>query len=583
MPGDVPGSSCLRRFYHYEFAGLQLIGYQPTILLGMSTNDTPELSSLPWTGERMVPLASDPATQMYHWQRYLYFRPWYEGVKVVDAASGEGYGTSYASLFATAATGYDISQEAVDHACNRYPAANFRQADVCEVDYSDADFVVSFETIEHLPDPSKFLNALKTCEGKIVISTPNRVNHSPGNKLTDKPHNPHHTIEWTPLEFAELIREHFSDRRIRFVSQGCSLPGQVYEGLDENARYCIAVIGEGDLPHWPSIGFAIPTHNNWAQLLESIQSLTNFYPGQTRYAVTANGCNEETLKAMRNQEEQTPGFFHVIEQAENRGYGIGTNLALEYLQKEGDCDYYGIVNDDVIATVDCVSQMVAAMRELEIARLKPGVVAPVSNAVAGPQLVDIGTYTDYKTMIYRAEQYHRANHSKVNQAFQVRGLFMLVHPDCLREVGGFDPSFGLGNFEDDDHNLRCKLAGYTLWIAAGAFLYHHGSTTFQRLNIDYAASIQANMAVFMKKWNLAQIETWPNLNAKPDGVELYVPLSDPEAAARYEVTIGGATVDLLHEASEAQFAEWVATRLQKDAGIPRRAVVELIEGIRLSA
>src|SRR5579862_9216957 len=122
----------------------------------MSNRAPLELSSLPWTGERMVPNASDPATQMYHWQRYLYFRPWYEGVKVVDAASGEGYGASYASLFSTSATGYDISDEAVDHATKRYPAASFRQADVCDVDYSDADLVVSFETIEHLDDPVKF-------------------------------------------------------------------------------------------------------------------------------------------------------------------------------------------------------------------------------------------------------------------------------------------------------------------------------------------------------------------------------------------------------------------------------------------
>jgi GT2 family glycosyltransferase len=479
-------------------------------------------------------------------------------------------------------TGYDISLEAVKHANTRYPAATFNQKDVCEVDYSDADFVVSFETIEHLPDPVKFLTALKSCQGRIVISTPNRNNHSPGNKLKDKPHNPHHTVEWTPLEFAELIREHFSDRRIRFVSQGLGLPGQIYEGLDENARYCIAVIGEGELPVWPSIGFAIPTHNNWPQLLESIQTLTNFYPGYTRYAVTANGCDEETLTAMRKQQEETPEFFHLIEQEENRGYGIGTNLALEFLQETGWCDYYGIVNDDVIATVDCVSAMVVAMKELEFANLKPGAVGPVSNAVAGGQLVDIGEYADYKTMLYRAEQHHRANFKKVNQFAQVRGLCMLLHPDCLRDVGGFDPIYGIGNFEDDDHNLRCKLAGYTLWVAVGAFLYHRGSSTFRRLNVDYEASIRTNMEIFLRKWRIGRIEDWPRLAVAPAGVDLFIPLTDPSVQPRFEVCIGGQTVDLLQEASEDQFAQWVAGRLH-ERPVPRRAVVELLEGLKLSA
>ena len=55
---------------------------------------------LAWTGERMVPNASDLVTEAFHWQRYTYFRPWYAGARVVDAASGEGYGTAYAAMFA---------------------------------------------------------------------------------------------------------------------------------------------------------------------------------------------------------------------------------------------------------------------------------------------------------------------------------------------------------------------------------------------------------------------------------------------------------------------------------------------------
>src|SRR5688572_32929914 len=86
-------------------------------------------STMPWTGERMVPNHSDLATELFHWQRYLYFRPWYDDKKVVDAASGEGYGASYASVFAAEAKGIDISKEAVDHANKRYPHATFTPGD----------------------------------------------------------------------------------------------------------------------------------------------------------------------------------------------------------------------------------------------------------------------------------------------------------------------------------------------------------------------------------------------------------------------------------------------------------------------
>src|SRR3990172_9196089 len=97
-----------------------------------------------WTGERMVPGSSDILTEVQHWHRYLYFRPWFEGRRVSDAACGVGYGTAYASLFASSATGVDICARTVEAAQNRYSEATFRCCDVCQADYADADIVLSF-------------------------------------------------------------------------------------------------------------------------------------------------------------------------------------------------------------------------------------------------------------------------------------------------------------------------------------------------------------------------------------------------------------------------------------------------------
>ena len=214
---------------------------------------------LAWTGERMIPCQSAVATEMFHWQRYLYFRPWYEGRAVVDAASGEGYGIAYAGVFAKSATGIDASGEAISHARSTYQTADFKVGDVSTYDYSEAELVLSFETIEHLEDPRAFLSSLKTCKGTIVISTPNRKTHSPGNRLEDKPLNPFHTVEWTPSEFADLVLAHFPTREVRFLSQEARWPGLIREGIDDNAMYCIAVIGGDELPKWPRVGISIPT------------------------------------------------------------------------------------------------------------------------------------------------------------------------------------------------------------------------------------------------------------------------------------------------------------------------------------
>ncbi|RIZ72125.1 MAG: class I SAM-dependent methyltransferase, partial [Methylococcales bacterium] len=53
------------------------------------------------------------------------------------------------------------------------------------------DVIVSFETIEHLPNPEKYLSAVSKmlkADGAFIVSTPVRTK----GRLTDKPANPFH-------------------------------------------------------------------------------------------------------------------------------------------------------------------------------------------------------------------------------------------------------------------------------------------------------------------------------------------------------------------------------------------------------
>ncbi len=523
----------------------------------------------------MIPHASDIASELFHWQRYLYFHPWYRNANVVDAASGEGYGTNFASVFSAAAVGVDISSEATEYSSQRYNGPQFVTGDVCEFDYSGADLVTSFETIEHLPNPSAFLEKLKACPGKIVISTPNRKTHSPGNQLSDKPLNPHHTIEWTPNEFAELINGHFEGRQVRFLSQEGRWPGLIREGLDDDAMYCIAVIGDGELPQWPRLGLAIPTKDNFAQLQDTILGISRYYPGEIEFAVVSNGSNPENLDLLRQLAAQSPYMIRLIELETNLGYGVGSNKGLDHLWQDAWFDYFGVVNDDVVPSVACTIEMVNTFGELAKQGLNPGIVGPMSNKVNGRQQVDIGTFSTLPEMMTRAEKFHRENYDSASQVAQVRGLYFLMSPACLSDVGGFDPRFGLGNFEDDDLNLRCKLAGYTLWLADAAFLYHHGSQTFQKLGIDYASNIERNQQVFAWKWDLSETSDWPFLTEVPEGVELFVPLCS-EQAVEFKVDVHGEPVDLINQASDMEFVAWVHQRLLARHRSVRRDIVKAI-------
>lgn len=536
------------------------------------SNSTPTLA---WTGERMIPFVSDYATQATHWQRYLYFRPWYEGAKVIDAAGGEGYGADFASIFAESATGVDISEEAVAHAQAAYPHASFFTSDACAYDYSSADLVTSFETIEHLPDPSAFLQALKSCTGRIIISTPNRKLYDPNAKLGDKPTNPYHTIEWTAEEFADLIKSEFPDRQVRFLSQTAVLPGRLYEGLDTNAWFTIAVIGDGELPKWPKLGIAMPTVNNAQMGIESISAFMTYYPGEIEFAVVLNGTDPAERAKWTEFANALPHVVTLTQSPTNLGYGQGANRGLEYLRNKGGFDAYGVSNDDVYPSLGCLCELTFALQNLEQMGQKPGIVGVTSNKIAGKQQVEIGVYQDLPSLMAKANDHLRQNKSTATPWNQIRGLFFLMPEACLDAIGGFDPVFGLGNFEDDDLNVRCKLAGFTNWMVDGAFLYHEGSKTFTDLEIDYDANIQRNMGVFNRKWNLENHFEFLEIASAPEGVSLHIPLN-AEYVPTHAAIINGEELDLVEQALDTEFAYWVYSRIREIGPDARAAVLEAL-------
>jgi 2-polyprenyl-3-methyl-5-hydroxy-6-metoxy-1,4-benzoquinol methylase len=73
---------------------------------------------------------------------------------------------------ATSALGYDISGEALMYATDNY-GSYFRQVDLDkDIPDTPADVVVTFETIEHLQDPQKFIEWAKSVAPTVIGSIP---------------------------------------------------------------------------------------------------------------------------------------------------------------------------------------------------------------------------------------------------------------------------------------------------------------------------------------------------------------------------------------------------------------------------
>ncbi len=142
--------------------------------------------SLTFTGERF--LTDCQGEIVYeHWHRYFLACEQARGKRVLDVASGEGYGSHLLASVAETVVGVDISAEAVAHASVKYGKENLQYiaASCTEIPLPDAsfDYIVSFETIEHIDEAAQtaFLrevNRLLKPDGVFLISSPNRPEYS---------------------------------------------------------------------------------------------------------------------------------------------------------------------------------------------------------------------------------------------------------------------------------------------------------------------------------------------------------------------------------------------------------------------
>jgi SAM-dependent methyltransferase len=163
-------------------------------------------------GERTLP---DVPEENYWFRRHLAVYEWVAaqvgGRRVIDMASGEGYGAAVLAAQAAAVVGVEANPDAFEHARLRYRRANLRfERSLVEVYAEPCDAIVFLQTIEHVHDPDAVLEhfaAMLTPGGAVFVSTPNVLTLAPPG--AERSGNPWHLREYRPEEFRDLCAAHF--------------------------------------------------------------------------------------------------------------------------------------------------------------------------------------------------------------------------------------------------------------------------------------------------------------------------------------------------------------------------------------
>jgi len=171
---------------------------------------------LEFTGERFTP---ECVREIWyeHYHRYVFAREFVAGLKVLDAACGEGYGSALLATAASYVAGADISETAVEHARGRYAAEklDFFVSDCLSLPFDDDEFdcVVSFETLEHLEDHQGLMTEFRRVlnpGGFLLLSSPDKAIY------TDRQQNrnEYHVRELYRDELESLLQAHFPAYRL---------------------------------------------------------------------------------------------------------------------------------------------------------------------------------------------------------------------------------------------------------------------------------------------------------------------------------------------------------------------------------
>ncbi len=223
--------------------------------------------------------------------------------------------------------------------------------------------------------------------------------------------------------------------------------------------------------------------------VDSIRAVTR-YPYEI--VIVDNGSDDATHAVLEGLAAEGDDV-RIIYNGRNLGFGGGMNVGM--LHARGDVVV--LLNNDVVVTQGWLEDLIGA---LELRRTV-GCTAPRSNHVASSQIVS-AEYADIDAMRGFAAERRRKFRGQGYTVDRVVGFCLCLDRRLIDEIGGFDPLYGIGNFEDDDLSVRIRAAGWGIFICDDVFIHHYGSVSFKANSVDYRNLMETNWTAFNRKWGL---------------------------------------------------------------------------------
>lgn len=245
----------------------------------------------------------------------------------------------------------------------------------------------------------------------------------------------------------------------------------------------------------PTYSLVIPLFNQLAYTRACVDSILA-HSQDFELILVDNGSTDGTTSYLHALAAQQPHVRLVLNQ-KNRGFGPACNQGMAAAQGR----FVIVINNDTVVPPDWLDRIGSALESPGV-----GMVGPRGHRVAGIQNVhpisyDPRTLEGFDAFAREWSERHR------NQAWfvdRLMGFCFGMRREVLDRVGGFDPIFGIGGFEDDDYCMRVQLAGFRLLMIDDVLIHHHSHATFDGEGIPIEDWSARNWEIFKEKWDIPQ-------------------------------------------------------------------------------
>ncbi len=245
----------------------------------------------------------------------------------------------------------------------------------------------------------------------------------------------------------------------------------------------------------PRVSVIVPVRGQGDLVVRMAESVLERTPGLLELILVEDASPDRTLPKLEKLSGRD-GRVRLFVHQEQHGFAASCNRGLMAARGDLVC----VLNADTVVTPGWAERLWDHL----LMQPKAGIVGPLSNRVSGLQQLAPVDY-DERTLsglVPFADRIARSARGRARGVVRLTGLCVAFSRVALRRVGGFDPLFFPGNFEDEDYCLRLIAGGLVPYCADDTYIHHEGSKSFALEPRSYRTILEENWSRFKNKWGL---------------------------------------------------------------------------------